>query len=89
MSCEHDVEEDNYCNCQFKFEIIIFQYLLNVSDEDWKCDVIELFLIENNLPIHSLGYISLKTKIMKDSLGFDGQTRTFHFDFYSMKIPTL
>lgn len=72
MSCEHGVEEDNYCNYLFKFKIIFFQYSLNVSDEDWKCDVTELFLIENNLPIHSLGYISLKTKMMEGSLGFDG-----------------
>lgn len=35
--------------------------------------------MRNNLPIHSLGYISLKTKMMKGSLGFDGQTRTFSF----------
>lgn len=73
-----------------KFTIIFFQYSLHLSDEDWECDVIELFLIENNLPIRSLGYISLKTKMMKGSLGFDGQTRIehSHFGLYSMKIPT-
>lgn len=59
-------------NLNLKLSFVSIQLSPNLSDQDWRCDIIDLFLIENNLPILSLEYIRLETKMMKVSLGFDG-----------------
>lgn len=66
------LKKTNTAITNLNLSFISIQLSLNLSDQDRRCDVLDLFLIENNLLILSLEYISLETKMMNGSLGFDG-----------------